>query len=61
MNGRVLGSFLAGSGDRGLRDLDDVLEVDAWARVAAEEGVSALAGAHSGSPPGGLPRTRSAL
>jgi 1-deoxy-D-xylulose-5-phosphate reductoisomerase len=44
VNGRVLDAFLARSGGGELRDLADVLEVDAWAREAAQEAVRARAG-----------------
>ena len=45
VNGQVLESFMAEAGDRTLRDLDDVLEVDAWARRAAEAAVRDFGGA----------------
>jgi 1-deoxy-D-xylulose-5-phosphate reductoisomerase len=40
VNAHVLEAMLAQQGDRALRDLDDVLEVDAWARGAAEAAVA---------------------
>lgn len=62
INGRVLDSFLAESGDRGLRDLADVLEVDAWARAAAEEATRSVRAASPGLPqPGTAARARSAV
>ena len=45
VNGQVLESFMAEAGDRTLRDLDDVLEVDAWARRAADAAVRDFGGA----------------